>query len=350
MIAFERIPKNLRDGLYILLIFDLVFIGTRGIGEVALWKTGSVGYLWGVTLELAILTPFFAYVRNKIYPFTNKYLILAFYFVSLIASMFLEHLSLAVSAVVLYICLDSKLNKKNIPKFLVVSLALHLVGTFLLIFSKGNFARALLEQTLPLSERIITNLNLFYVQGTLGWVLVLFWIIALTNKLFLGNVRKSVIWLIFSLASITILSFAFSPTELSFNYRTAFPFEIFIILAIVYLAKFMPKIAIFEITILLILSVNTLGHGITAYKNSLNIHRQVSQRAEIIESLKKRGEDLLIVPRISLQNGNILNEPELINKYKYISDLRSDPNHWINTCYASAIGLNKIATPPGENN
>src|SRR3989344_757332 len=57
VLAFGRKPKGIRDAIYMLLIFNLVFIGTKGIGEVALWKTGSIAYLWGVTLELAFLVP-----------------------------------------------------------------------------------------------------------------------------------------------------------------------------------------------------------------------------------------------------------------------------------------------------
>lgn len=59
VLTYGRAPNQLRDGVIILLIFDLLFIGTKGIGEVALWKTGSIGYLWGVTLELTFLIPFF---------------------------------------------------------------------------------------------------------------------------------------------------------------------------------------------------------------------------------------------------------------------------------------------------
>src|SRR3972149_145397 len=120
-IAFSRKPRGLRDGLYMLFIFSLVFVGGRGIGEVVLWKTGSIGYLWGVSLELLFLMPFLLFIRGRILPRLNRFWISSFYLVSFVAATFIEHLSFAVSAVVFFILFTQELRKKSLPNFLKTS-------------------------------------------------------------------------------------------------------------------------------------------------------------------------------------------------------------------------------------
>lgn len=345
-IAFDRKPKGLRDAVWILLIFNLIFVSTKGIGEVALWKTGSIGYLWGVTLELVVLLPFLSYIRSLKNPFSNRYRIWGFYLVSFIASTFIEHLSFAISAVTSYILLELRLRKEPIPNFLKLSTFLHIAGGLILLFSKGNFEKSLLQNVPSLSENIISNFNLLQTitQGALGWILLVFFVLALTDHIFIKNLKRSIIWLIFALASMTFLFFVFLPTEQPLIYRIAFPFEVFMILAITYLADFLPKISIFEITLSLILIVISLGYGMAAYKNSIFVHRQIVQRNELIDSLKARGEYSITVPGISLL-GMDNSEREIISKYMYKSDLSQNPDSWINYCFAVANGLNQIVLP-----
>jgi len=347
-LAFNRRPKGLRDTLYILLIFNLIFIGTKAIGEVALWKTGSVGYLWGLTLELAFLAPFFSYIRSQRRLFQNKYLIWGFYLLAFVASTFLEHLSFAVSVVAFWICFERLVRRKNIPSFLLISTALHILGSFILIMAKGNFVRSTIESILPLHERIINNFN-FSIEGFL-WILVFFWLIALANREFISSLKKSTIWLVFALAGINILAFSFFRAEMTFILRIAFPFEVFIIIVVATLAGFMPRIAIFEITTFLILFVLAFAHGKTAYKNSLYINEQILQRYNLLETFKANHEDSVVVPRISWGEGNETGRLEYISKYTYISDIGNDTSHWTNTCFANALGFKEVTIEASSSN
>ncbi len=348
VLAFGRKPKGLRDGLYLFLIFNLVFIGTQGVGEVIFWKTGSIGYLWGITLELSILIPFFMLIRNKTNLLANKYLVYGFYAVSLAASTFLEHLSLAISATLLYLCVERTTSKNRIPNYLVVATSLHLLGTIVLIGSKGNLARAMLEHVQPLSQRIVENVSLYYTQGTLGWILIFFFLIALTNKLFVKGFKKSILWLIFAIAALTMLAYSFSPTEQLFNFRRAFPFEILLILAITHLASFTPKVPLFEISLFLSLFILSLGHGSTLYRDSLEIHQQSLERLETVDSLIQKGQASLKLPKIILER--VEDYPgsgtEYIHKYTYLSDIGEDPKYWVNVCFAQAFDLREVALQP----
>lgn len=344
VVAFGRKPKNLRDGFYILLIFDLVFVGVRGIGEVALWKSGSVGYLWAVTLELAILLPFFLFLRGKKSPFSNKYWIYGFYLISFIAATFLEHLSFAITLVMIYILIERKVRNKFIPNFLQISALLHFIGSLSLFISKGNIIQSSIQRVPPLTEIILNNLSFLQpiTQGALGWIFVTFLVLALTSPKFVSNLKNSLIWPIFALASMIFLTFTILPTEQQFIFRIAFPFEIFLILAITYLAGYIPKITIFEVTSFLILLIIALGHGATAYKNSNYINEQVKQREDFVKNMKDRGEVSIKLNKILLPNVPDPDNPEYIYKYNYISDISKDPKHWINSCFANAVGIKEV--------
>jgi hypothetical protein len=349
-LSLGRIPKNLRDCLYVLLIFVLVFVGTRALGEVALWKTGSIGYLWGVTLELVFLIPFFSYARGQKLPSENKYLIWGFYFISFVASTFLEHLSIAVSAVALFICLRDYFQEKSsgLPKPLFISAALHIIGSLVLIMAKGNFVRSGIESLLPLNQRIINNFD-FSIEG-LGWVLITFWLMALINKSFITSLKKSTIWLSLALAALTIIAYCFIPAEMTFIRRVTFPFEIFFIIAIMHLVGFMPKVAIFEIGAFVVLLVLAFGHAMTAYRNTSYFNRAIKQRYEIIEAAKSRREYSVVVPPISWEHRDNPDWLVYVSKYNYITDISVDPSHWTNACFARALGVGSVAVEEAQSN
>ena len=343
--AFGRKPKYITDAIYILLIFDLLFVGTSGIGEVALWKSGAVGYLWAGTLELVTLIPFFFFIKERKSPFSKKLLRVGYYLIAFIASTFLEHLSFAVTLIILFIVLEAKIKNKVIPRYLSIATLFHLLGSLLLLFSKGNFIQSSIQHTLPLTETIVNNFELLQpiTQGVLGWIFVFFFILALMNPFFVKEMKNSILWSLFGLASMIFLTFVFIPTEQQFVFRIAFHFEILIIIAVVYLARFLPEIPLFKIALSFLLCTNVLGHGMTAYNNSLNIYEQTLQREALIESAKNNHQKLLIVPKISLKYSNSVSE--YISKYNYISDITEDPNHWVNACFAHAKNIKGIATP-----
>lgn len=343
-LSYGRKPKGFHEAIYILLTFNLLFIATRGIGEVALWKSGSIGYLWGITLELVILVPLFLYLRGKKNPFPNRYWIWVYYLVSFAASTFIEHLSFSISAVFFYIILEHHLRGKFIPKYLKISTIIHMLGSLSLVISEGNFIKSSYQNIPSLNERILNNLSLLQptIQGTLGWIFLLFLVLALANNTFVKYLKDSTLWLTLFLASMTFLMFVILPTEQPFIFRTAFPFETFVILAIIYLSSFLPKVAIFDITLFLILTVIAYGHGSVAYKNSLYINKQVQQRNLNIESSKKRGLSSVVVKGITFADMDYDNGSEFIFKYNYISDITKDSKNWKNSCYAKAMGLESI--------
>jgi hypothetical protein len=264
-----------------------------------------------------------------------------------VAGTFIEHMSMAISLFCLYWCGERVFNSKKIPRELMGVTLAHLMGTLLLFFSVGNFVKATTyEHALPLSDRILNNFRILNGFSLLGGVLVLFWLLALTNNKFVASIKSSVFWKVFFMAVVCFLAFTILPTEQLLNYRRAFPFEIFIILGITVMASYAPRLLMFEVAIMGVVVVNIWGNMVTAFNNSSIIFNQVNVRMEYLQGLSSRGKDQIVVDQIKVP-GAVYNW-ELINKYTYISDITPDENSWLNTCYATALGIKTIKLNPGQ--
>lgn len=293
----------------------------------------------GGDLGANIPYPFFLYIKtDKPLLLKSKY-IWIFYVIGIISSLFIEHLSLAISLVTVIYVIELAVRKQKIPINLIGLSTTHFLGSLFLISAKGDLVRSSFENVLPLGSRVINNFNLSF--STLGWILVFFWLASLTNTEFLQDFKKSTIWLIFATLGFTILIYSFAPTELTFINRVAFPFEVLVILGIAYFSKFLPKVIAFEISLFLILSLLAYGHGYTALLNLQSVDAQVSERNAIIQKAKENGNLTVSVPAIKLPGETSLTKV-IIDKYNYKSDITSDPNSWENQCFANATGLKSI--------
>jgi hypothetical protein len=159
--AAERPSEWLAQGSEIILVALLLWWLPRDIGETALWKTGSIGYLWAVAGELWVLRWMLADPRQVGLG------VAAFGFV---IATFLEPLSLVVSAVLVAFCARRRWLGVAAPWRLAVG---HLAGTTFLLAAPGNFARAAVFPPSPPLQRLLG------VVGNLGSLFDPCWIVAL---------------------------------------------------------------------------------------------------------------------------------------------------------------------------
>ena len=130
----------------------------RDIGEVALWKTGSIDYLWAVTGEFWVLRWMLAGNRGN-----SPWRVL---FGFAIAT-FLETISALVSVLLCVSCAWRWRQRRRAP----VGLALgHVAGSVLLLAAPGNFVRASMLPSSPFSDRVTG------VIGNLGGLFDAWWI------------------------------------------------------------------------------------------------------------------------------------------------------------------------------
>lgn len=110
------------------------------IGEVALWKTGAIGYLWGVALSVLLLERSFALAAGSEAPRIAWVLALAA--LGFVTATFLEPLSLCVLAALGIMALAALLRRRPGRWALVLVAAAHGLGTLALLVAPGNVVRA----------------------------------------------------------------------------------------------------------------------------------------------------------------------------------------------------------------
>lgn len=141
-------------GLVALLLWWL----PRDIGEVALWKTGAIDYLWAVTGELWVLRWMLAGNRSS-----NVWHVLF----SFVIATFLETISALVSALLVVFCLWCRRTRRRAPVGLAAG---HVIGTVGLLVAPGNFVRAGMLGPSPLPDRLAG------LVGNLGSLFDPYWI------------------------------------------------------------------------------------------------------------------------------------------------------------------------------
>ncbi|MBL7235000.1 MAG: hypothetical protein JJK57_00320 [Komagataeibacter hansenii] len=151
--------QNTSNGFWdIIFVFLAVWWIPRDISEVALWKTGAIGYLWPMTGELWILRQ----VLARRLPFG----VLSCGFAFFIAT-FLEPLSLMISMVLIGSAISSYRHKDPVA---LPFIGAHVLGTLFLWLAPGNYVRA---RTME-HDTLLTRLD--GVFGNLGSLFDLYWL------------------------------------------------------------------------------------------------------------------------------------------------------------------------------
>ncbi|MBV0887904.1 hypothetical protein KTQ54_05035 [Komagataeibacter oboediens] len=176
-VAGQPAPARWRDGVaQHVLVFLMLWWLPRTIAEVALWKTGSIGYLWPVTGEMWLL----ARVLSR-----RTDMNMAQYLAVFLIATFLEPLSLLLTLVLAGAAVRAWQRGQRVPWPLVSS---HAMGTLVLGIAPGNYVRQRTMVPSPPVDRLDGLL------GNLGSLFDLFWLpfVALIGiGLFLGRRQVS---------------------------------------------------------------------------------------------------------------------------------------------------------------
>ncbi|GAN85653.1 DUF6056 family protein [Komagataeibacter intermedius] len=176
-VAGQPAPARLRDGVtQYVLVFLMLWWLPRTIGEVALWKTGSIGYLWPVAGEMWLLA--------RILSRRTDMNMVQYVAVFLIAT-FLEPLSLLLTLILAGDAARAWKRGQRVPWALACS---HAMGTLVLGIAPGNYVRQRTMVPSPPADRLDGLL------GNLGSLFDPFWLpfVALIGiGLFMGRRQVS---------------------------------------------------------------------------------------------------------------------------------------------------------------
>ncbi|MFT9015426.1 MAG: DUF6056 family protein [Acetobacter sp.] len=326
--APARSDKHVRTS-----IIDVVVVGIllwwlpRAIGEVALWKTGAIGYLWPVTGE------FWLFKQMLEQRVVKRHWLAAFAF---FIATFLEPLSLVMSIIFVSYGLLRWRQKEAVPYGVIVG---QILGTATVLAAPGNFVRAASMHHSSMHDHIsgvISNLGGLFD----GYWLAAIVLIALCFTQYSGRAvlafkaTHGLYFIVFALLyMVTLLGV---PRE-ALAPRVSFPASVFLICYVTTLflqrpvgdhANSITGGLVFTVVIVhLLVSVSDLTRVASISRAwAANPQLRMGPKMDAVLPLVKWGNTTLYVRKDIMFAG-----------------LTANSNYFINTCYAHAHGVRSVS-------
>jgi hypothetical protein len=290
----------------------------RTIGEVALWKTGSIGYLWAVTGELLLLRLVLAGRGGWVLP--------PFAFV---IATFLEPLSLLVTGMLAVIAWQ---RRRVLP---VAVLLAHGAGLLFLLGAPGNFARAAAAAPSPVLDRLEGFV------GNLGSLVDPYWLPALTVVLLAYPLRREGLaerlraghgWMFAAAAAVYMASLLALPRSM-LAARVSFPASVLLVcyLATLFLRRPATRRRDLGLAALVVLLAGLhLAVVVPDLRRMARIARDRDQ-----QMAGQTGDAVVTLVRVD-------NRLVLIRKHRFFVGITPDPGNFVNRCYARAMGAQTV--------
>jgi hypothetical protein len=290
----------------------------RTIGEVALWKTGSIGYLWAVTGELLLLRLVLAGRGGWVLP--------PFAFVM---ATFLEPLSLLVTGMLAAIAWQQR-------RVLSVAVLLaHGAGLLFLLGAPGNFARAAAVAPSPALDRLEG------VVGNLGSLVDPYWLPALTVVLrayplrlegLAERLRAGHGWMFAALAALYMaLLLAFPRSALAA--RVSFPASVLLVCYLATLFLQRPVTRQGDVGLAGLVVALTGLHLAVVVPDLRHMARIARDRDQ--QMAGQTGDAIVTLVRVD-------NRLVLIRKHRFFVGITPNAESFVNRCYARVMGAQTV--------
>ena len=316
----------------------------RDIGEVALWKTGSVDYLWAVTGELWVLRWMLA--RE---PANGIWRVL---FACVIAT-FLETMSALVSVLLVGFCLWCWRRRQRAPVGLMAG---HVIGTIGLLVAPGNFVRATLLPPSSLSDRLAG------VSANIGSLFDAWWLPAaaiVALSLVLGGGRYRMVagavgarpvslwrnvgtvlraghgWVFLVLALLYMATLLGAPRA-AYAARLSFPASIFLvcyIATVFFQRQVTDRDNRIGVPMLLVLLACHLAVVVPDLRYLAHVHRIWAEDRQF-----RMGPDTdVTLPIVRIEGRTTFTRKDM-----FFEGLTLDPDYFVNRCYAAAMHVRSV--------
>jgi hypothetical protein len=316
----------------------------RDIGEVALWKTGSIDYLWAVTGELWVLRWMLAGNRgNSIWRPLFAFAI----------ATFLETISVLVSALLVVICVWRWRRQRRDPVGLLVG---HVTGTICLLAAPGNFVRAGTLAPSPVSDRLAG------VFASLGSLFDAYWLAAVAivvlslvydvgpgktapgsdmahgvpRRREIGAIARAGQGWVFVVLMLAYMATLLGPPRAALAARVSFPASIFLICYIV--AVFFQRPVTdrhnrIGFLVLLVLLACHMAIVVPDLRYLARIHRTWDDDKQF-----QAGPDTdVTLPIVRVRGRTLYTRKDL-----FFEGVTSDPAYFVNRCYAAAMHVRTV--------
>lgn len=346
--------KKIKISLYIG-IHLLIWFFTPDYGQVMFWLSGSCNYLWLITPILIMVLIFRKYSINQNIIKNNIFNMLLIFIIGIFAGWSNENAGAGMLVVLTLYIVYYYFNNIKIPKYIISGYIGSLIGYILLIIAPGNFVREAAEQSTVNTSLIfrIFMITYFFVMFLFG-MFIIFSIIFFIGKRYFNLKKDNSIYqsLIFIAASIcSVYCMIASPTSPE---RTWFCVVVYmtISIGIIYNNFDFIDVSLKKESIImirrLVASVTTISICIF-----LVMYLDTSLATFEILSQTKARESYILSEKAK---GNLdITTPEIYHKYPLLSehdglhglsDITTDPNHFVNKALCKFYGINSIVALP----
>lgn len=349
-----RLPRTVWDFMVALIMGLALWMGVVCIAEVALWKTGSIAYMWVISLNLFVVGHC-VFNQGVLQNGAKAWLQISLAVIGVIAGSGLESIALPIALLLIWRWREA--HSKASPALTCSQLALMLgyaVGAASLFLSPGNFGRldavgvpqaGRFPYLLPFMEESLTNLMS-------SWMPVLFVLSAIFGKWrgYSAGRRSGT----FVLVAVGVVSFHFAVIPwIPLQNRTLFPVEVMLLIASLALLGSWADNPTPGFKVLLFLACVLLGAAAMGDRHVVTgdleyLKAVVEDRERKILYQRSAGQtDIQIYPlRISSMNRWLDSSGEYRRGRYFVIDLSSSPEYWINQLYALRYGLHSIRMEP----
>lgn len=343
-VIYRMANKGNSTNVLVFLVAALVLWYVHPVfAQTVLWITGSANYLWGTTIVLLFMYPFYAYYKGEEIADTLPKIIL-FFLVGVIAGWTIENMGIAAIVFIGFILILLRIERRVVPKWAILGFLGIILGYLFLILAPGNYIRLdVINDILGISNiskwellkmRIPDVFGLFKKHILiLSVIYIMLFVISL--KFVKDEKRRKAIkisLLFFVTSCISFFAMLGSPT---FPLRATFgPITLCVIAVLTLYANFNIYPRYFNIASVVILAVFTIFFSRDFQKKTKYIE-EISEvwhnREQYVKEQKTKGVE------------HIVFEDKIVwNKRFEIEDISEDSTYWYNIEYAKYYNIKSV--------
>lgn len=234
ILIYNLSQSGRKDNLPLYLFINFaIWLYTITYGQVILWMSGALTYLWGMAIILSFFLPYYLYVV-KGRPFKQNFIsLMGIFLLGVIAGWSNENTSggLVLSVILLFIY--CRIWSVKIQKWMTIGFIGVIIGYCLLLFSPASANRSKAFATggsvmRDLADRIVIYTNVL--QNDLNYLVILFIVLIITQIVTKKDIKRIYLsFLYFTAAIATVYAMVLSPA--SSTDRAMFGPTIFLIIA-----------------------------------------------------------------------------------------------------------------------
>ncbi len=294
----------------------------RTIAEVALWKTGAIGYLWPLAGELFLF-------------------LIVWRLLAALLGNFLESLSLLWQILLAgFALLAWWKNRKAFAPIFLIAIA-HAVGAAVLFIGPGSYARLAAFPQITLRNQI---------EGWIGFFAALFspyWLVAIgliglvylrSGRSLRESFRLGSAWIFAALAGVYMAVLLGTPRD-SWTARTSFPASVLLMCYLTAAWLNRPRTQAKEFAAKAALVV-LAGISLAVSARDLRMLERVSERWKeaLLRQRQEHGAETdARLPLVTFHGRTLL-----IRGHLFFEGIHKEPDFYVNRCYAKAMGVRTV--------